>query len=113
MPQPQSALALAGPAALTLYKGLLAMIKPMGKFEEEVKKTSIHLVRKTAFAGVAPRKEYLLLTIKSDKSIRSPRIKKAEQTSKSRWHLEIKLASADELDTELLGWLRAAYALSA
>ena len=112
MAQPDNALALAGPPALALYKKLLAALKPLGKFEEEVKKTSIHLVRKTAFAGVAPRKEYLLLTIKSDKLIRSVRIKKSEQTSKSRWHVEVKLESASDIDKELLGWLRSAYALS-
>ena len=46
-----------------LYKKLLKAIGPLGAFREDVKKTSIHLVRGSAFAGVHPRKQHLLLTI--------------------------------------------------
>jgi len=31
---------------------------------------------------------------------------------KSRWHLDVKLAGCQEIDEELLGWLRQAYELS-
>jgi len=111
--QQQNALALAGPAALQLYRKLLAAAKPIGPFREEVKKTSIHLVRESAFAGVHPRKAYLLVTIKAAEPIRSSRVSKAERVSKNRWHLDVKLADAKEIDAELLGWLRAAYDLCA
>ena len=36
---------------------------------------------------------------------------KAEQVSKNRWHLEVKIASAEDIDPELLAWLRHAYEL--
>jgi hypothetical protein len=49
-----------------------------GPFREEAKKTSIHLVRGSAFAGVHPRKQHLPLTIKAVAPIRSPRVLKAE-----------------------------------
>ena len=107
------ALANAGPVSRQLYKELLAAIKPIGPYRAEVKKTSIHLVRNSAFAGVHPRKAYLLLTVKSAKAMRSPRIVKSEQISKNRWHLEVKLAAAEEIDAELLNWLRDAYELCA
>jgi hypothetical protein len=61
---------------------------------------------------VAVRKEHLVLTIKSDCAIASPRIFKSEQTSASRFHHEVKLARLKDLDAELRGWLRAAYELS-
>jgi Domain of unknown function (DUF5655) len=48
----------------------------------------------------------------SDKPVSSPRIRKAEQTSKSRWRFQLKLASSSELDRKLLEWLRKAYTLS-
>ncbi|HYL75771.1 MAG TPA: DUF5655 domain-containing protein [Bryobacteraceae bacterium] len=108
-----NALSAAGPVAVRLYKQLLSALRTIGPFQEEVKKTSIHLVRKTAFAGVQPWKEHLNLTIKAAKAIRSVRIYKSEQTSKSRWHHEVKLAAVTEIDTELLRWLREAYELSA
>jgi len=106
------ALSTASPAARELYKELLRALKPLGSFKEEFKKTSIHLTRRSAFAGVHPRKEYLLLTIKAAQPIRSKRIVKSEQVSKSRWHEEVKVADGD-IDAELLGWLRDAYELCA
>ena len=111
MASTQDALALASPATLQLYQELRARIQPIGPFREEVKKTSIHLVRGSAFAGVHPRKGSLLVTIKAAQPIQSARIAKAEQVSKSRWHLDVKLADSSEIDAELLGWLRQAYDL--
>ena len=99
------------PVCHELYKKLLRALKPLGPFEEQMKKTSIHLARKSAFAGIHPRKEYLILTVKADGPLKSPRVFKSEQVSKSRWHHEVKLAMPKDIDAELLGWLRAAYAL--
>ena len=79
---------------------------------EEPKKTSIHLVARTAFAGVATRRSALILTLKSAKDIRSPRIEKREQASANRWHLEIRLAKPADVDRLLTTWLSAAYALA-
>jgi hypothetical protein len=79
---------------------------------EEAKKTSIHLVRRRAFAGVATRRASLLLTLKSATDIRSPRIKKREQTSRNRWHVEIRLDKPADVDRQLVTWLKAAYELA-
>lgn len=111
MAEQQDALSAAGPASRELYKKLLSALRPLGPFREEVKKSSIHLVRGSAFAGVHPRKQHLLLTIKAAGAIRSPRILKSEQVSKNRWHLEVKLTTAGDFDAELLSWLRDAYDL--
>jgi len=113
MAKQQDALEVAGPVSRQLYKVLLDAIHPIGVFREEVKKTSVHLVRGSAFAGVHPRKQHLLLTIKAKEPIQSARILKTEQVSKNRWHLEVKLASEKDIDGELLGWLRQAYDLCA
>ena len=96
-----------------LFDRLVALAEKLGPVEQDPKKTSIHLNRKTAFAGVAVRKEHLVLTLKSDRPIDSPRIAKSEQTSARRFHHELKLARAKDLDAELRGWLQAAYDLSA
>jgi len=81
MPEP-NALSLAGPDARKVYDALLEALHPSAGFQVEVKKTSIHLVRGSAFAGVHPRKQSLALTIKAAQPFRSPRIAKAEQVSK-------------------------------
>ena len=43
----------------------------------------------------------------------SPRIHKSEQTSANRFHHEVKLTSPVEVNSELVQWLKDAYALSA
>jgi len=111
MTKTNDALTNATAPSRAIYKQLLAAIKPIGPFREEIKKTSIHLVRESAFAGVHPRSQHVLLTIKADQPIRSPRVTKAEQVSKNRWHLDVKISTVKEIDDELLGWLRQAYDL--
>ncbi len=96
----------------TLYDRLVALTEKFGPVEQDPKKTSIHLNRKTAFAGVAVRKEHIVLTIKSDRPIDSPRIFKSEQTSAKRFHHEVKIAKVKDLDAELRRWLKDAYDLS-
>jgi len=101
------------PVVFQIYKQILKSLRRLGPVIEEPKKTSIHLVSASAAAGVATRKGHLILTLKSDRKLSSPRIHKSEQTSASRFHHEVKLSSPAEVDDELAGWLREAYALSA
>ncbi|HVS81399.1 MAG TPA: DUF5655 domain-containing protein [Pyrinomonadaceae bacterium] len=95
-----------------IYGRLLKSARKFGPVGEEPKKTSIHLVNGTAFVGVATRKSAIILTIQSDRKISSPRIHKSEQTSASRFHHEVKLTSPADVDSELVKWLKDAYALS-
>ena len=95
-----------------LYHDLLKLVEAIGPFGEEVKKSSVHLTRGTAFAGVHFRKNYIQLTVTSDSTTDSPRILKCEQTSANRWRWDLKLLVNGDLDDELTGWLRAAYELA-
>lgn len=101
------------PVVREIYDFLLATVQQFGPIIEEAKKTSIHLVHTTAFAGVATRKQHLVLTIKSDSELNSPRFHKVEQVSAKRFHGEIKIASPTDIDDEVRAWLSNAYALSA
>lgn len=104
--------ARSAPEVLATYRRLVDAARACGPVVEEPKKTSIHLVSHTAFAGVATRRTSLVLTLKSLTDIRSPRIQKREQTSAHRWHLEIPLTKPADVDTQLTTWLRAAYQLA-
>lgn len=95
-----------------IYDGLIKKVESFGKFHEEPHKTSIHLLNQTAFAGVATRKDSLLLTIKIDHPIESLRVTKTEQVSRNRFHLLVRLEAPEEIDAELLKWLKDAYNLS-
>lgn len=100
------------PVVRALYDKLLEVLNSFGPIIEEPKKTSIHLVRKSALAGVETRKSYLLLNIKADHKIDSPRILKTEQPSANRYHHKVKFESLEDVDEELEGWLMNAYLIS-
>jgi hypothetical protein len=100
------------PEVKATYAAILKAAKKLGTVKEEAKKTSIHLVRKSAFAGIATRKSALILTLKSDSDVTSKRIAKREQASAHRWHLEIKLEAPEQVDREILTGLKQAYELA-
>ena len=100
------------PTVQKTYDALLKALRRLGPIVEEPKKTSIHLVNTTALAGVVTRKDYIILTIKSDHKLTGPRIHKIEQVSAKRFHCEVKLASPADVNSELISWLKDAYALS-
>ncbi len=99
------------PEVNSLYNELLEALQNFGEVGVEEKKTSIHLTNRVAFAGVHPKKEYLILNIVSEQPIMSPRIKKNEQVSKSRFHNEMKIENEGDINAELIGWLKTAYQL--
>jgi len=101
------------PEVKAIYDAIIEAAKKLGPMKKDPKKTSIHLVRKSAFAGVATRKTALILTLKSDSDVVSKRITKREQASANRWHLEVKLESPAQVDRELLTWLAKAFQLAA
>ena len=100
------------PAVTATYSRILEATGRLGPYTQEPKKTSIHLVRRTAFAGIATRKSALILTLKSDRDVKSKRIAKREQASANRWHLEIRLEEPEQIDSELVAWLTKAYELA-
>jgi hypothetical protein len=100
------------PHVREIYDALLAASRALGPFEEEAKKTSIHLARKSAFAGVATRKDTLILTLKAASDIDDPRVITHQQASAKRWYLEIRLHAAKEVDGKLKRWLKEAYELA-
>ena len=82
---------------------------------EDPKQTCVHVVAGaggTAYAGLHPRKGAVLLNVRLDSSLKSPRVRKVEQVSRNRWHCELLLASVAEIDDEVIGWLEEAARLA-
>ena len=98
--------------AKEIYDRLLQSLRKFGPVTESPKKTSIHLDRKTAFAGIYTRQKYLLVHFRTAEPIANPRIDKCEQLSANRYKHSVKLESIKEVDRELLGWLKQAYELA-
>ena len=95
-----------------IYDTIVDASSTLGPVEQDPKKTSIHLNRRVAFAGVQTRKDALILTLKSDRDIKHRRVHKTEQTSANRWHFEVKLNDPAEVDEQVLQWLRSSYELA-
>jgi hypothetical protein len=100
------------PVVRAAYEAILDVARTLGPVREDPKKTTIHLVRETAFAGVAARRDALILTLKSTRPINNPRVHRAHQTSTNRWHMEIRVNGAGEVDNELKAWIADAYELA-
>src|ERR1044071_9389951 len=96
------------PSVRALYDQLVSLVRIFGPVQEDPKKTSIHLNRKSALAGVETRKNCFLLTIKSDRPIENPRIEKTERISAKRFYHKVRISSAKDFDEELKNWLKEA-----
>jgi predicted transport protein len=96
-----------------LYEALMKQVRTLGQITVEPKKTSIHVKHGAAFLGVHPKKKWLDLNIVSQVAIKSAKVLKAEQISKSRYHNLVRIANAEDLTPELLGWVKQAYDLLA
>ncbi len=100
------------PALKAAYEALLGKVVSLGPVVVEPKKTSVHLKARVAFAGVHVRKDCLIVQVVAEGPIPSPRVFKAEQVSRNRYHNHVRVASPQDVDDELLGWLKAAYQLT-
>jgi len=100
------------PAAHQVYDAILAAIANFGTVKVEEKRASVHLVAKTSFAGVHPRKGAVILNIRTAEPIRSERIRKLEKVSANRFHNETLIDTPAGIDREVVGWLKRAYALN-
>lgn len=113
MPTVEQHFAKAEPTVRAIYDAVLAAAAELGPFEEDPKKTSIHLNRRSAFAGVSTRRDALILTVKSRTQLDSSRPHKQEQASANRWHVDVRLTAPAEVDAEVRTWLAHSYAESA
>lgn len=110
-----SLLAGRAPVVEVIYVRIIEAMRGFGPLVEDAKKTCVHLAaddEAPAFAGVHPRKAGILLNLRTAAPISSPRVRKVEQLSRHRFFNEILVESPDEVDAELAGWMREAYALS-
>lgn len=100
------------PALKAAYDALLTKLAALGPVVVEPKKTSVHLKARIAFAGVHVRKDHLIVQVVSETPMQSGRVFKAEQVSKNRFHNHVRVASPQDVNDELMGWLAIVYRLT-
>lgn len=107
--------------ALPLYLRLRELLQSCEPVEIAVKKTQISLIRRRLFGAVSftPVRRakdrpaaWLTLTIGLGHRLDSPRIDAAVEPYPGRWTHHLMIGSAEELDEEVLGWLREAAAFA-
>ena len=94
-----------------IYLKILDLLKEIGPFEIEIKKTSIHLLNKSSFGGVHPKKKWLDFNLVTKHQIEHEKITKIEQVSKNRFHNNFRFLSVDDLNQEFLVLLKESYQL--
>ncbi len=102
----------ASKGAEAIYDAVVSRLRSrVGTVVEDPKQTCVHLLTHkngTAFAGIHPRKNAVMLTIRTQAPLKSPRVRKVEQVSRNRCHSDLVVSSIEEVDPELLGWLSTA-----
>ena len=91
---------------------LIHQLSAFGQVKVSPKQTSIHLEKNSGFAGIHPRKNYFNLEFRTDYKIDDPRITRVQQLSARRFEHTIKIENQSNVDAQLMGWLKDAYALS-
>jgi len=100
------------PALRATYEYLIEQLQTFGDITAAPKQTSIHLEKNSGFAGVHPRKAHFNLEFRTDYPIDDPRITRTQQLSARRFEHTVKLEKPDDVDAQLLKWLKDAYDLS-
>lgn len=109
------------PKAQPLYEAVEKKLRDtFGRMEVRVKNSQIHFRTKHTFAYVwLPTRwvrgrpsNYIILAIGLNRQIESPRFIEVNEPRKNRWVHHVMIASPNDLDYELLNWLRLAYDFS-
>ena len=71
----------------------------------------IMFARETCYFFVRPKKSFLEVCVFLARELKSPRIRRAGQSSKTKFWHHIQVRHRDEVEPPLTGWLREAYDL--
>ena len=111
------------PAALPLYEQFeRRILAELEGVTVKVQKTQIsfvnrHLFACVSFARVRKKKDcpnpYLVITFGLDRKVESPRIDVAPEPYPNRWTHHLLISKAEEIDGELIAWVKEAAAFAA
>ena len=95
------------------YAYLLKAVQTFGPVIEERGQHSALFRSRGGFLGVHPKRDALDLQIVTDHVVRAERVTRVDHVSARRFHVHVRVATASDVDRQLLGWLREAYDLMA
>jgi len=92
-----------------LYKKLCEKIKKeIGDFKVESLECCIHLISRSAFAAVKIRKQKLQIDFSLNHELKHKRFVKTFKLSEHRFQYLLEITKEEEIDHELLNWIREA-----
>jgi hypothetical protein len=98
--------ATSDPQVLVMARKYVAMLESLGDVQILVQKTRLVCVARVRFAGATPRRHDFHATFALHRWLDSPRILRREDYGE-RWRAHVvRIASEDDLDAELRGWLQ-------
>jgi hypothetical protein len=101
-----------GDAMRPVFDELLARVRrEVGRAEVVGLPCCIHLCGTHDFLAVLVRKAWLEVRFSLRRELRHPRIKQAARISSDKYKHSTDIATVQDIDDELLGWLREAYHL--
>jgi hypothetical protein len=101
------------PTLRSLFDALRRALERSGPLRVDAVQSTINLVSKHHFGGIAVRRNYLRVGFILDHEIRDGRISRAERVGSHRISHHVLVRSLNDLDAQLLGWLAEAQAMQA
>jgi Domain of unknown function (DUF5655) len=99
-----------GERARELFDRFESLIASCGPYEVAPAKTRVAFMGRVRFAGVSAISDRgMTIAFGLPRSLRSDRIRKIEQYGSGWYGHYLRITSPDQLDDELLGWLRESY----
>lgn len=106
------------PDELALYEAFWDKLAALGEFTTVAHKTQISLKNRRVFGCISMMRvlrkallpeHYIVVTLGLLRPLESPRIAAVTEARPNRWTHHIVVGSENELDEELLAWVREAY----
>ena len=92
-----------------IFDYLLEKLQCFGTVRVDAVKSSINLAGKSHFGGIHVLKESLNLGFLLTKRLDNKRVFRIENVGENRYGHHVKLTGKDDINEELLGWLKQAY----
>jgi hypothetical protein len=95
-----------------IFEAVMAGLADVGPIHVEPVSVGIFLKRSRGFAELRPMTRWVAVSFGLERTIHSARISRKVIPYGARYHHVVNVATADEVDDELLDWLTEAYDLS-
>jgi len=100
------------PGIRVLYDHLIESVSEFGQLDIRVGPYNISIRSISTFMSVIPEKDHLTIGFIRGEALDEFPVHQAYQQSSKRWSNHVKIESEDEIDEQLITWLRDAYNIS-